>query len=104
MHSGGMTLCTKTKLPVKKAEVKIIYYFATKHRRDPDNYSGKFILDGLVNAGILEDDSFGNVELVLRGRVDRKNPRTEIEIGGVLECVLKKLVFSLLDKEVLMRT
>ena len=49
-------------------------------RRDPDNYSGKFILDGLVKAGIIADDSFSNIDLRLCGKVDKKNPRTEIEI------------------------
>lgn len=66
--------------PIEKAVVKITYYFKDKRRRDPDNYAGKFILDGLVDAGILVDDSFNNIELVLRGKWDKKKPRTEIEI------------------------
>lgn len=74
---------TRPKKPIEKAEIKIIYYFKTHHRRDPDNYSGKFILDGLTSAGIIKDDSFSNIDLVLRGRVDRLNPRTEIYITEV---------------------
>jgi len=70
----------KPKKPFEKAEVKIIYYFPTRQRRDPDNYSGKFILDGLTQAGIIKDDSFSNIDLVLKGRVDRKKPRTEIYV------------------------
>lgn len=73
----------KPKKPLQKAEVKIIYYFKTHHRRDPDNYSGKFILDGLTSAGIIKDDSFENIDLVLRGRVDKENPRTEIYVRGL---------------------
>lgn len=73
----------KPKKPLQKAEVKIIYYFKTHHRRDPDNYSGKFILDGLTSAGIIQDDSFANIDLVLRGRVDKENPRTEIYVRGL---------------------
>lgn len=46
----------------------------------PDNYNGKFILDGLREAGIIEDDSFSNVELQLCGSYDKENPRTEIEV------------------------
>jgi len=38
------------------------------------------ILDGLTAAGIIADDSFGNITLELRGEYDRENPRTEIEI------------------------
>lgn len=68
--------------PLDKVEVKITYFFKTKTRRDPDNYSGKFILDGLTGAGILKDDSFDNIILELEGRYDKNNPRTEIEITG----------------------
>ena len=67
--------------PIEKAIVKITYYFPNLIRRDPDNYSGKFILDGLVNAGVLIDDSFKNIELILEGKLDRDNPRTEIKIS-----------------------
>lgn len=66
--------------PIKKCVVRITYYFRTKQRHDPDNYNGKFILDGLRAAGIIEDDSFKNVELQLCGSHDKENPRTEIEV------------------------
>jgi len=71
--------------PFKKAEVSLIYYFKTKGRRDPDNYSGKFIMDGLVKAKIIEDDSFKCVDLKLKGRYDKKNPRTEIIVKEIEE-------------------
>lgn len=73
----------KPKEPLKKAIVKITYYFPTRHRRDPDNYSGKFLLDGLVQAGVIEDDSFSNIDLILKGKLDRDNPRTVIEVKEV---------------------
>ncbi len=74
-------LCSpKPKTPIKKSVVRIKYYFKTRVRHDPDNYSGKMILDGLVKAGIIEDDSFGNITLELSGGYDKENPRTEIEI------------------------
>ena len=66
--------------PIKKCVVRITYFFRTMQRHDPDNYSGKFILDGLREAGIIEDDSFKNVELHLCGSYDKENPRTEIMI------------------------
>jgi Holliday junction resolvase RusA-like endonuclease len=68
--------------PLKKSKVMIVYYFKDKRRRDPDNYSGKFILDGLVRSGIIIDDSFDCIDLYLRGNVDKENPRTEILIEG----------------------
>lgn len=73
----------KLKKPLEKAEVNITYYFPDKRKRDPDNYSGKFLLDGLTKAGIIKDDSFSNIDLVLAGRVDRENPRTEIMVKEV---------------------
>lgn len=66
--------------PFKKASVKITYFFKNNIRRDPDNYSGKMLLDPLVREGILQDDSFNNIELILKSYVDKANPRTEIEI------------------------
>ena len=66
--------------PIKKCVVRITYFFRTRQRHDPDNYNGKFILDGLREAGIIEDDSFSNVELQLCGAYDKENPRTEIMI------------------------
>ena len=75
----------KPKVPIKRALVEIKYYFKIRRRRDPDNYSGKFILDPLVNEGILQDDSFGNVELRLWGGFDKVNPRTEIKVTEIAE-------------------
>ena len=70
----------RPKDPIKKSVVTITYYFKDRRRRDPDNYSGKFLLDGLVKAGILIDDSFFCIDLRLKAEIDKKNPRTEVEI------------------------
>ncbi len=64
----------------ERAEVKLTYYFPDKRRRDPDNYSGKVIMDALVSNGVIKDDSFANVELVIVGGLDRENPRVEVEV------------------------
>ena len=66
--------------PLEKSIVTIEYHFPDNRRRDPDNYCGKMILDGLVSCGIIKDDSFGHVELRLRGCVDKANPRTEVTV------------------------
>lgn len=69
--------------PIKKAIVNLIYFFPDKIKRDPDNYSGKMILDGLVQVGILKDDNFDCIDLnIKKGGVDKENPRTEISIQG----------------------
>ena len=70
----------RPKEPYKKASVEITYFFKTKARHDPDNYMPKFINDGLVAAGIIQDDSFDCITLSLKGGYDKDNPRTEIEI------------------------
>ena len=69
--------------PIKKAVVEIMYYFPDKRRRDPDNYSGKFLLDGLVRAEIIADDSFECITLQLGAGYDKENPRTEIAITEI---------------------
>lgn len=66
--------------PLEKAVVKIKYYFPDKRRRDPDNFSGKMILDPLTREGIIKDDSFSCITLLIEGGYCKENPRTEIEI------------------------
>jgi len=63
--------------PIDKALVEIAFFFKDRRKRDLDNYI-KFLLDGMIKASVIEDDSFLNIELLLRGRVDRKNPRCVI--------------------------
>jgi Holliday junction resolvase RusA-like endonuclease len=72
----------KNEFPYKKASIKITYYFSTKRRRDIDNMNQKFILDGIVKAGIITDDSIeviGQAEIV--PECDKHNPRVEVEIS-----------------------
>lgn len=79
---GWVKLCCRPvpPEPIAKATVHLVYYFPTKVRHDPDNYSGKFILDGLTRAGILKDDSFDCITLKLTGKYDKNKPRVEIII------------------------
>ena len=69
--------------PIVSAVVTLTYHFADRRRRDPDNYSGKMILDGLVSCGILKDDSFDNIELKIRKGEPSKKPYTEIEVEDI---------------------
>lgn len=63
----------------------ITYYFKDKRRHDPSNYD-KMLLDALIEANILIDDSYSVInEFKTLGRVDSKNPRTEIEIEPLLD-------------------
>jgi Holliday junction resolvase RusA-like endonuclease len=76
------TLKNKPYKPIKQCRLTLFYHFKDKTRRDPDNYSGKFILDGLVKAGVIFDDSFFNINLILKASVDKGNPRLEILIDS----------------------
>ena len=74
----------KPRRPIQKATVTLLYHFADCKRRDPDNYSGKMVLDGLTESKILMDDSFEHISLLIRqGAPDKKNPRLEIIIEPI---------------------
>ncbi len=76
----------KPKKPMEKAVVTLRYHFPDKRRRDPDNYSGKMILDGLVRSGIIRDDSFDCIRLQLAcGGYDKQSPRTEIYLEEIAD-------------------
>lgn len=67
-------------MPWGRAEVIITYHFRDARRRDPDNFSGKFILDGLTEAGIITDDSFDVVTLTLQKGDKSSQPYTEVKV------------------------
>ena len=68
--------------PIEKS-VKILFsHYCKNKRRDPDNVAGgsqKIILDGLVKAEILKNDTFEFVNsLHHEFELDKKNPRIEV--------------------------
>ena len=74
------------KLPAYEKVALIITWYEPDLRRDPDNIMGgqKFIMDGLVQAGVIPDDSQKYILGIYHGfKVDRKNPRVEVEIVDV---------------------
>ena len=79
-------LAKKAKLPRYEKSYLVITWYEPNSRRDPDNVMAgqKFILDGLVQAGVIPDDSQKYIlGIYHRFMVDRKNPRIEVEIRGV---------------------
>lgn len=55
-------------------------------RRDVDNiqFGAKFILDAMVEYGLIENDSQKFVRSLSHSvRVDKENPRVEVEIGEI---------------------
>ena len=70
----------------KSVELEITYFRKDK-RHDPDNICAtgkKFILDGLVQAGVLENDGWKQIKGFKENwEVDKKSPRTEIILKEV---------------------
>lgn len=67
---------------MNRVDLYVTWYEETR-KRDPDNiHAGvKFILDGLVVAGVIKNDGqryVGNITHTVR--LDRDNPRVEVEI------------------------
>lgn len=69
-------------LRIDRCEIHQKVFYPTRRRRDIDNSVPKFILDGLVESGMIIDDSYNHiVKLVLECGFDKDNPRTEIIIS-----------------------
>jgi Holliday junction resolvase RusA-like endonuclease len=69
--------------------VKATYYMKTRRRVDKTNLESA-LLDILVKAGVLTDDSALNPEIVVgtdgsRVKWDKSNPRTEVVIEAISE-------------------
>lgn len=68
-------------LRIEKCEVRQIIYYPTNRGHDTDNSTPKFILDGLVESGmIIDDDAEHITKLPLECSVDKGCPRTELYI------------------------
>lgn len=68
-------------LHIEKCEVNQMVYYPNNRRHDIDNSTPKFILDGLVESGmIVDDDSKHIIKLTLGCDIDKSHPRTELKI------------------------
>lgn len=63
---------------LESCDIEIIYYFKDNRTRDFDNYVPKFILDGLVKAGIIKDDNDNNIFLNWKLNNDCEEEKTII--------------------------
>lgn len=73
----------RPKEPWERSLVEITYYFPDRRRRDADNYSGKYLLDGLKKAGVIVDDDLNHISTAINGGYDKDSPRTEITISAM---------------------
>lgn len=68
-------------LRIKRCEISQKIYYETNRRHDLDNGVPKFILDGLVESGMIDDDDSEHIsKLTLECETDRENPRTVLKI------------------------
>ena len=66
---------------IQHCTMEFTSFFRTKRRTDCDNTVPKFILDGMVEANLIEDDDSLHLQsLTLRCSYCKSNPRTEIII------------------------
>lgn len=82
-----VAFCTKqaTKRRYKKIDLDITWYCKDR-RKDKDNIMAgtKFILDGLVQAGVIQNDGWANIgEIRHKFDVDKQDPRVEVRITEV---------------------
>lgn len=80
VKAACMACKDRPKEPFQKALVRIKYFFPTRVRHDADNYSGKFLMDGLTKGGVIVDDDLSHVTTMIEGDYDKKTPRVEITI------------------------
>lgn len=67
---------------IQRCTIKQSVWYQTNRRHDTDNCVPKFILDGLVEGGMIVDDDCTHIEeLTLRCGVDKERPRTELKIN-----------------------
>jgi Holliday junction resolvase RusA-like endonuclease len=74
------------KLPNFEKVALIITWYEPNEKRDPDNVQAgcKFILDGLVKAGTIPNDTRRYIKSITHiPELDRDNPRVEVEIQEI---------------------
>ena len=76
---------SEIKKKLKKIDIEITW-ICKNRRKDKDNIMAgtKFILDGLVAAGSIENDGWKQIgDINHKFKVDKHNPRVEVEIREV---------------------
>jgi hypothetical protein len=65
---------------ISPALCQIITYVPIDTEWDVDNRVYKYVIDGLRYAGVLDTDAWENMAFMVVGRIDKENPRTEINV------------------------
>lgn len=73
-----------TNLHIDQCEMTFKTYFPNHRRHDPDNCTPKFLLDGMVESGMIIDDDMEHIRMLsLVCGIDTERPRTEIIITKI---------------------
>ena len=84
---AAMNKCLEIKEDEMPIDLHFKWYVPSK-RKDKDNiaFGKKFILDGMLKAGLLENDGWKQIgNFTDTFVVDKENPRVVVEIEGVKE-------------------
>ena len=74
-----------TNLHIEECEIEQMVFYPNNRRHDIDNSVPKFILDGLVESGMIVDDDCLHIQkLILGCGTDKDNPRTELTIKKII--------------------
>ena len=76
-------LCSGKKMLAVPAIVTVTHFFPNRRKRDFDNYTPKFILDGIKGVLLPDDNAEWIVELSTRFSHDPENPRTHVTLTPV---------------------
>lgn len=82
LHTNRVAYCARGSGTVDQADVTVIWHCKNR-KKDKDNIEAgiKFVLDGLVVAGVLPNDGWRHVrDITHKFRVDKQDPRVEIII------------------------
>ena len=85
-HYTNMVAVLAKNLPRFEKIALIITWYEPNGNRDPDNIAAgqKFIIDGLVLAGIVKNDNHKHIKGILhKFAIDKRNPRVEVEIVDI---------------------
>lgn len=87
-NTQRVAFCAKqaTKRKYKKIDLEITWYCKDKRKDKDDIMAGtKFILDGLAQAGVIQNDGWASVgEIRHKFDVDEREPRVEVRITEVV--------------------
>lgn len=64
----------------EKALACVTVYHRLETRWDVDNRAVKYLVNGLVCAKVIPDDSWHNLAVLVIGKSDKEHPRTEIRL------------------------